>query len=330
MKKRYYKAINQFKIHTSGRDFKVFLVFFAVSFFFWGLIKMSKLYTQTLSYVVSYINAPVELMVDELPDVKLELVTTASGFRFVSYIIGNKNIELSFSKLRKFNDGSYYLLPQDQITFIKNQFSSDVNLSHSSLDTLFFDFSKKVSKKIPVELNCDIKLSPSYKYKNKLKLLPDSVVITGRKLDVEKVISIKTDSLIIDDVFNSDEFIVTLVNPAEDLLVLSGKNISVDVQVERYTQSGVDVQIELKNVPKGYLLRVFPAKAKVVFNTGLTHYNDITQHSFKVVADYNLIKNTESNFIKLDVGVISDEAEFIRVEPSDVEFLLRKIDNAVN
>ena len=89
------------------------------------------------------------------------------------------------------------------------------------------------------------------------------------------------------------------------------------------TEKEVIVPITLENVPKGINVKTFPAEVKIRFSVSLSHYNSVTEETFKVIFNYddlNLQNNPTTNALQLDYtsGYIFN----IRLNPSEVEYVI--------
>ena len=321
-----FKELLEFiKEYGKARNYKVFLVFVMISTFFWLLIKFSRQYTSIVKYPITYISIPNEVVWGDRPTEYLYMSTTASGFQHLSYALNRKEISLDLSRLRSLGDAQYFLLPKEQISSIIQQLPSDIGLIYRSPDSIYFDLSKKISKKIPVILKDSLLLSPSFQFTQNIIINPDSVTVSGPSSLVSKIDKVETELFFKDNIRKSSTTAVKLKSLGIDKVELSDTKVDVSLQVEQFTQNSINVPIIIRNVPKGYLLKIFPDEVKVTFNTGLSNFESVKQSSFRIVADYNKIKEGNTHIIPLEQVFINEKIVLIKIEPSEVEFLLRKI-----
>ena len=322
-----FKELLEFiKEYSKARNYKVFLVFVMISTFFWLLIKFSKEYTTLVRFPIKYTSVPNDMVWGEIPKNSLHISTTASGFQHLGYAFGGKKIYLDMSKIRSLGNDQFFLLPEEQISSIIRQFPSNLELIYRSPDSIFFDLSKKINKKIPVVLNDSLILAPSFQFVEKAAINPDSITISGPASLVSKVEEIETELFFKENIRKNNTETVRLKPLNIDKVEISESIVNVSLSVEQFTQNTIEVPIIIRNVPEGYLLKIFPDNIAVTFNTGLSNFESINQSSFHVIADYNKIDEDNSQFIPLDLKLLNDKAELVKFEPSEVEFLLRKID----
>ena len=319
------EIVEYIKEYGKSKNYKVFLVFVMISTFFWLLIKLSKEYTTIVSFPINYVSVPNDVIWgDEYSD-KLHLSTTASGFQHLGYVFSNKKIDIDLSKLRKLGDDQYYLLPKEQFGSIIRQFPGEVKLVYRGPDSLFFDLSKKISKTIPVVLNDSLVPAPSYKFVESVKITPDSVIIMGPASMISKIDSVETEFLFKDNIRKDVKIPLAIKDLNNDRISVSNSTVDVSIKVEQFTQNTISVPIIIRNVPDGYLLKIFPDKVDVTFNTSLSQYPKVKHSSFTIVADYNKIDEGKSQVIPLEKDYVEKGIELIKIEPSEVEFLLSKI-----
>ena len=316
--------IDLLKAYLRLHNYRVFFVFFFISSFFWLLTKYSKIYTSKVDYVVVYKNLPQNLSWNVKKETSVMITTKTDGFTLLNYKILGKNIELDLSYLSNLKDEEYFLIPQYQLTEIIDQFPSDVDLIFQKTDTIFFDFSKVISKKIPVFIKKDITLEESYKFISDLNSTPDSVTIKGPKSLISSIDSIGTKLISIKKLDKSLKVTIGLESFNDSKISVSKSVVNILCDVEKFTQSEIDIQIFVENVPTGYIMKVFPSNAKVIYNVGLSNYKKVSNNSFRLTADFNK-SNNKNQEIPLNLEVKDSIIDLIRFEPSDVEFILRKI-----
>ena len=322
-----FKELLEFiKEYSKARNYKVFLVFVMISTFFWLLIKFSKEYTTLVNFPVNYISVPNDMIWGEIPENTLHISTTASGFQHLDYALGGKEINIDMSKIRSLGNDQYFLLPEEQISSIIRQFPSNLELVYRSPDSIYFDLSRKIEKKIPVVLKDSLTLESSFKFTRKATISPDSIIISGPASLVNKINEIETELFFKENIRKNNTETINLKIINIDKIEMSNYRVEVSLTVEQFTQNTINVPVLIRNIPEGYMLKIFPDNTSVTFNTSLSNFESIDVSSFHAIADYNKISADNSKFIPLDLKLFNDKAELIKFEPSDVEFLLRKID----
>ncbi|MCK5781237.1 MAG: YbbR-like domain-containing protein [Flavobacteriales bacterium] len=325
MKNSFKELIESIISYGDGRNYRVFFVFVLASTFFWFLIKFSKTYTVPRDFTVEYVSIPNNLAFGKIEKSKISIDVMTNGFQLLNYAIVDKDVEIDLSRIKKSNKSQYYIRPEEQISLIKQQFPSGVSIELIGPDTIYFDFSKKLEKRVVVKLNSKIELANSFKFRSPIKLSQDSITVSGPSSIVSDINFVETKLLEMKNVRESSLRTVRLKKFDDSRIKLSSKTLKVQVDVEKFTQNTISVPVVVENVPTGFLLKTFPDNVAITFNTGLSDFKSINKTSFEVIADYNHLKDGNTQTIPLKINVLSDKVDLIRVSPLDVEFLLRKI-----
>ena len=169
-----------------NRKIKIFLVFLVLTSIIWLLIALSKNHTSIAIFKVEYENVPSEKLLQNKPVSSLELLIEAPGFTLLRYKIKQHKVKFTLSNLGKTNQ-MYYLLPNAQIPYLNKQFKGDIQVLNVLKDTVFIELGNNISKKVPIHPNVDVKFKLGYNFIEKLKINPDSVLISGPKKMIDSI-----------------------------------------------------------------------------------------------------------------------------------------------
>ncbi len=311
------------------QKFIIFLFFIFVATIFWFLTALSKNVSATISYPVDYINfPPKKFSIGELPE-KLTLKVNGNGFTILKYNFSTRflpiEIDVSSHPLARFSSkdtSHFFLLTNSLLTEISSQLSSDITIIDIVPDTLKFEFTNIISKKVPVKADIKPIYERQYMQIGQIKIKPDSVVISGPQTLLQNINSVKT-------CFKKYKKLSSTINERLCIAEIKGEKISKDavdivVPVEKYTEASVNIPLDVVNPPQKVSLRVFPHKISVSFNVSLNDYPTINQNQFKAVADYSTIDNQISNKLKVNLVQYPEKITNVKINPVFVEFLIEK------
>ncbi len=307
----------------------VFLIFLFLSSVFWLLNQLDESYVTTVNYPVKYINPPQDkVFVGELPS-RLELEVEGSGFRLVEYKIGKEIMPLEL------NINSYSLEPSENKKNLKyftatnsiksriaQQFSSSVKILDVAPDTLFFEFSEKKTKEVPVQPNISYKLAPQLMLQEGIKLSPDSVTISGPDKLLDTVNFVKTRHKEIGELNRDFSFITSLKSPHPQVK-FSDRKINVTLPVESFTEGKLEKKIVVKNEPDSLQVRTFPKSIDITYLVGLSNYENVIPELFKASVSYTQVKQGKK---RLDVTV-EKAPEYLKsysYSPKSVDYIIEK------
>ncbi len=304
---------------------KVFLFILVLTSIIWLLIELSKTSISTVSFNVVYKNIPAGKLIQKKPTSDIKITLKAPGFSLLKYKIKNQKIGLNLKNVIE-NNSNYYLLPNQQITYLNTQFPVGVEVVNVLNDTIVIELGYTKSKKVPVNPSLDLKFKLGYNLINNLKIIPDSITITGFQKIVDSIQEIETTSIKIHDVYKNLNMDVALKLPSEKYnLNASADKVKIMGEVDKFTEGRFIIPVFIINEPDAIKINTFPKEIEVVYQAGLSNFNKITKNSFSIVYDYNEYKR--DTLIKYLTPIIKQRSEFIsslRIYPSQIEFLIQK------
>ncbi|PHQ55990.1 MAG: hypothetical protein COC16_04190 [Lutibacter sp.] len=310
---------------TNKRKVKVFLFILVLSSIIWLLIELSKSYTSSAIFTVEYKNIPSGKLLQSKPVSELNITLKAPGFSLLKYKLKKHSISLNLRNVVK-RGSSYYLLPNQQISYFNAQLAGETEAMSVLNDTIFVELGNNKSKKVPVYLSSNIKFKLGYNLIRDIKIIPDSILITGSEKFVDSIKEISTESLQLSDVYEDINKELKLVLPFKNInVIVSTNKVKISGVVDKFTEGSFIIPVVLINEPEGVKINTFPKEIKVVYQAGLSNFSKITKNSFLVVYDYEQYKN--DTLLKYLTPIIKQKSEFIssiKINPSQLEFLIQK------
>lgn len=304
---------------------KNFIGFLVASVLIWLLITLSKEYTTTIAYPVSYIKIPQDKLLQSTPKEGIDIVIKASGFKIITTKFKKKPIVLTANSLNRKSVTKYYFLTKNQLINIQKQLLSDVQLQQIIQDTLFLDLGTLGSKKIAIKPILDINYHIGYDISKKINIKPDSIIISGPESIINKIKFIETTILKLDDVKSDFEEKVEILMPKNEKNINFNKeSITISGVVEKFTEGSFKIPYTIVNLPENLELKTLSKTVEVVFVVGLSNFNKINKDSFIVACDYN---NAEKNNLSYLVPKVISKPNFlksVKVVPTIIDFLIQK------
>lgn len=304
----------------------VFCLIIASSF--WVINSLNKSYNVSVVFPVVYNNFPEKkVVVNSLPEA-VNVNVYAKGYNLLAYKLKAKklNINIDVNDARFFKEGTSYLVTNSKLGKIEEQLPRDIKLTRISPDTVFFQFKKRVRKNVPVKPKIQISFKQQFHYKDTVVLFPDRIEISGSEEDIKKIEYVETELLElenIDDNVRREIYIDTSL--LSERVKLAINKVVVDIPVSKYTEKIIELPIELRNLPKGYSIKVFPEVVSVKFLVSYEDYEIIDKSMFHIVADcYKAVTGVSD--LKLEIVKSPEKAKSAKVEPERVEFILKKYD----
>lgn len=305
-----------------SKKLNVFFLFLLFSFVILIVSKLSKDYTNTVSFQIEKINVPQEHVI--LNDsVQLNITLKTHGFKWLNYYFKKPKVQVDFSKdvIKK---NKTYIYNKSKAYLNNTQFDKQVELLSINPDTLFFRFDTNMVKKVPVTLNASINYAIGYNALNAIALQPDSVVVIGPHVLVSKIKNLPTEQLVLNDVRDNIDTKIALKLPkAHKDLTLSAKQISVTADVEKFTEGTLKIPINVINVPKGVTIKFFPKEVTVAYYVSLKNFQNVVATDFEVVCNYAKITENQSVLVP-ELVRVPNTVKSAKINNKQIEFIITK------
>jgi hypothetical protein len=303
---------------------KTFFSFLIASILIWLLITLSKEYTISVDFPVSYIDISQNKLLQDTPTRELEIVLRATGFKILKTRFYTKEIKISASRLFKKKGTTHFLLVDPQKQQIQKQLPSGIVLQDIAKDTLFLIVESLVTKKLALKPNLKIKYHVGYDLSEKIKVTPDSVFVSGPENYISSVTSIDLLQISMDDVKMDFTKKASIQIPKGiKNLKFDSKEITVSGRIEKFTEGTFEVRYQIINVPEGMVIKTLLKKVQVTFIVGLSNFNKLSENSFQIVCDYNV--SNESNLGYLIPKLLHKPLEIksYKLVPNKIDFLIQ-------
>ena len=324
---RYFTVENLLK----QRKLLVYLVFVVIASIFWLLIALSENYNTQILYPVRFTNMPDDkVLVNELPKY-LNLNVDGYGFTLLRYKVKRSMapINVDVKKNNLFGvfgkDNKYFILTRYLTKLVSSHISDDLKIIDIQPDSIIFDFSRMIKKKVVVRPRVEYTLDKQYLLKHKAWCEPDSIEISGPNSIIDTIDYVETSSLDLDKLSKSIQRNIWL--KSIDGVKLSDKRVKVNIGVEKFTEGTISLPIHVQNLPDSLVLKTFPDKIELSYKVALSDFSKVKPYQFKLVVDYNdFIPGSSYNFHKMRVGLkqFPSFVHSVRYSPKHVDYLFEK------
>ena len=285
---------------------------------------LAKVYTHPVNVKTNYINLTNDKEFQNQPISNLELVLKTSGFNLLQYNLFQHKIDIDLSKLQK-KRNRYFYLTNENLANLQSQLAQDEILLSVYPDTLFFDFGKLRAKKIKIIPKLKIQYKAGYALVGNLEIEPATVTINGTEDQISKINSINTKAFELNNVIEDFQYSVPLDIPKEyHKINFSTNEIIIKGVVEKFTEATLEVPFTIINVPKTYKIKTFIETVKITYKVSLENYDKISKNDFKIICDYNKIKDAKSNYLLPEIVKKSNLVSNLKLSPQKIEFLIKK------
>lgn len=266
-------------------------------------------------------------MVGEIPS-ELTLNVSGQGYSLLREIFSARQhqlvlkvLSLNFSTIPTDSNKSF-VLTKTMKEFLQRQMGPEISLNYITPDTLLYNFSTIIRKKVPVEPNIDIEFNRQYMLGSKFIVQPDSIIVSGPKVLIDTISKVQTEYRNFDKTDKSFSTELKLI-PYSGVYFVR-KKVILTVPVEKYTESFVMVPIKVLNIPDSMTMKTFPSSIKVSFIISLRNYNKVNVRQFRAIVDYKEIYLSINNKLKVSLERQPVFVKSISFHPKNVDYIIEK------
>lgn len=316
LKAKLYKSIKSRKLNVFG-------LFFLLSFCFLALTKLSKNYSETISFELVYKNVPEQHHIDLDSTKKVNVTVNAYGFNLLRYSFYKPTLEIDFNTDVLLKNKVYVWNAQHNSPKISLKFRNSVDVISIQPDTLRFPYQSLAVKKVPVRTDVSIDFAPGYDMSSKIKVLPDSIKIIGSEKRVSEIDYVTTEQIELKNVNSNIEISLDIeIDEALKHLKMSKKQVIIKGHVEKFTEGTFNVPVSIINLPSGTNINYFPKTIPVAYNVSLNNYKSVKSSDFRIECNYKDIEKTGKTFLIPKLIKMPEIVKSARLKQKKVEFIL--------
>ena len=300
---------------------RFFSFFFAISFLFWIITKLSNTYSSSIEFAVNFVDIPNLVILDQHHKTKVKADITASGFELLIYQFFNNKINVSIENANFKGDLAKVDLMVQKFN-LQQQLYQNAKLNLITPTQLSFSFNELKRKKIPVIPPVNVKFKPGYDRSTDWVIEPDSIWVYGVSQKVDTLKGLFIESL-------SNDYIENDINENVKLLPINQikyetEKVLLKTVVKRFTEKSFETLINIKNLPDSLAIKLFPQSLKVTFLVLIDKAEGISAGDFKFVCDFNKAQTTKKNTLDVFLDIQPEGVSNVRWKPKKVDYLIRK------
>jgi YbbR domain-containing protein len=307
---------------TEKRRLSVFFTCLVLAVIAWLAVTLSRTYNFKVKQVLAYKNAPKKRAFHSLQSDTVEVTVKGTGWQMLFSKMNSIGpaIKVDLSSL-EYED---YVLLSEQVKAINKTKAYKHEIVAFEPDTLYFDFSHRRVKRVPVQLAMSLKYQQQFAQSDGIIINPRYVTISGPSNVIDKITSWKTDSLKATGVSENINTRVKLVPVKEGNIGIYPNSVQVKIPVSEFTEKTVEVPVTLVNNREYYRVNVLPKKVKVTFTTTLNKYAEMNEEFFEAQADLNMWKSYGYKMLPVKVTKLPDYCRLVKIEPQNIDFIVKK------
>ena len=304
------------------RRASVFFTCLVLAAIAWVLTSLSNPSQYAVKVVVNYTNPPLRRSFRSLQSDTVEATLQGTGWNilFASMNMANRAISVDLKSLETHS----FVVLSSQLKAINAKQPGNQQIVLLNPDTLYFDFSSRAVKRVPVQLQYNIDFKQQFGIANNIIMQPNYVTISGPAAELEKINSWNTDSLSLKNIDATVEQGVHLQPVRQSNISMYPKSVQVHIPVDEFTEKTVEIPVKLINNINYYNVKVFPLKVKVTFMVSLGRYGAIDDTYFEAVADLSQWREKGYEELRVKLTRVPQFCRIVNIEPKNVDFIVKK------
>jgi YbbR domain-containing protein len=288
----------------------------------WLFLALSNKYVYMAKTVLVYTSAPQKKAFHPLQSDTVDLLVEGTGWQllFARLRVSPPSISISLEKLNNRN----YILFSEQLYSVNNQLETSQKIISVRPDTLYFDFSKRTVKKVPVRLVSNLSFLKQFGISDEIELNPGYVTVSGPQEELGKITEWKTDTLKLQDIQRP---VVTRVHMKQNVFKnvnIFPSSVEVKLPVDEFTEKTLEVPLKIVNNTDYYNVRLYPKKVKITFMVALSSYQQVNEEFVEASVDISEWKFQKHEQLTVKLTRFPDYCKLVKVAPEKVDFIIDK------
>jgi hypothetical protein len=298
-------------------------IFFAV--LLWGYVHLSSNYEVDIDLPLE-VTAPAGFAVaTELP-ARIHARFSGLGWRLMLMNIARKSsfkLDLSERDTKDITAGKFFITKEDLAN--SSTLPSDVKLVKIVPDSLGIQFSREVTKRVPVDLRLDVTPASGYLVVGDPMIAPVQVTLKGSSVMLDSLRAFPTKILHAHNVRETFTKTIELSDSLKDEITsLSVNSITVKITVEAIAeQTFKDIPILVEAVPADRDLLINPGSIRITLRGGVDQLAKFDPQTIHAKVIYDGIRFDSLSAVKPIIEAPKG-IEILSTDPAEVKFVVRK------
>lgn len=302
---------------------KRFLFFLFLATIFWVLTKFSREFTTTMKANINYENIPETAAMSDNNTREITFDLTANGFEILFYKFKKPIITVSVGKYYSNEKDGFKISKGELMRMVTTNFNRNLAIKNLSVDELEVHLDPIVLKKVRVIAKTKISFKNGFKSMDSIKIVPDSITISGPSGNLKDIKVIETELVTLKDVENDISETAKIVSPGKEIVSIKPNKVKLTWKIAEFSQGKYTIPVEVINLPPDIDIKLVPKTVTVTFDVSVIDFAKTSKESFRVVCDYSQ-RNKDENFM---LPFLENKPPHIRnviFEPKKIDFFIFK------
>jgi len=288
----------------------------------WVFVQFSKQYTTVIVLPVSYINLPKDKILLENAPKYLDLRIQDKGFNIAIHKFFPRELNIDLSEAEPLDGQLVYNLGLHKEA-IFSELRIDYEIAGFLQETLKIDFQQRAVKRVPINSKINLGFSVGYSALDKIKLLPDSITVSGPENILDTLQSVNTKALKIGNINKDIEGKIKLDRSNLGTVTFYQDEVSYSLLTDKFTEGKVEIPIEMINVPEKMNAVIFPKEVIVYYQVSLNEFDKVKPSNFKVIVDFKNSVDSDG-YLLAQIVEHPDIVNNLRLNENKILFVIKR------
>jgi len=288
----------------------------------WLFLALNNKYVYTAKTVLVYKNFPQKKAFHPLQSDTVDLQVEGTGWQllFARLRVSPPSIAISLDKLNNRN----YILFSEQLYSVNSQLETSQKIISIRPDTLYFDFSKRTVKRVPVKLVSDLSFVKQFGISDDVEFTPDYVTVSGPQEELGRITEWKTDTLKLQNIQGPAVVRIAMKQNLKKNVNIFPSTVEVKLPVDEFTEKTLEVPLKVLSNNEYYNVKLFPKKVKITFMVALSSYQQVNEDFIEAAVDLNEWKLQGHDRLTVKIIRFPDYCKMVNIIPEKVDFIIEK------
>lgn len=292
-----------------------------IAFIIWLFTKLAQSYDNEYIVNVEYLVPERKIIAGKVPKL-IPVRVEAGGWELINkyFTSYRPSIKLELDSNKEFQTFSSLQIASQ----VSRQLKDNIEVNASSIAPISVQVDDRSYKKIPVKLNHSIQLASQFQLSDNIKVIPDSVTVSGPEVIVQQLKYWDTQVLSLNDLNQSQQPSVRLKKHPIETVTFKPDLISCEIKVEQYTEKTLSVPLQVINVPPEMVYLVIPTSVETRFVVGLSDYENVTPDGFVATVDFSRMNPENHEPVEIVMKEIPEKIKNLSFKPLKADFYINK------
>ncbi|MEE9430019.1 MAG: CdaR family protein [Melioribacteraceae bacterium] len=289
-----------------------------ISILLWVFVSFSGEFSITLNLPIAITELPEETAISSISADEVTINLKGTGWQLAQHTFGR---DQKFYLQGPQKIGVQKLSPLSALN-ANDWLSSTLQLTKIIPEEISVEVEKNIIKKVKVISNLNLSYKPNYDLVSKIIVSPDSVLISGPKSLVDKILFVKT---VNDNYSNLEKKMSSLLKlQKQEFIILEHDECNVEFDVQKIVDKTFDkIKVVTRNVPPRYDVVLSPSTVKIVIRGGINLLSKLKSNDIKAYVNFSQAINDTSGAVEPKIE-LPDFTNIIDQNPRSIDYIIKK------